>query len=101
MGARSGQSGVVEVQREREGPRGWQYDVVLSRGSGSSEHSVSLSWADHDHWSGGASPPSRVVEVVLGWLAEEHPEFAWPARFDVSTVRRWFPEVDETVGRGL
>jgi hypothetical protein len=101
MGQRSDQSGLVDVQRERESPRGWWYDVVLSRGPGATEHAVSLSWADHDHWSGGSVPPSRVVEMVLGWLAEEHPEFAWPARFDVATVRRWFPEVDEMVGRRL
>lgn len=91
----------IEVKRERETPRGWSYDVLLTRGESSSEHEVTLSWADHDYWSGGAVAPSRVVEAVLAWLAEEHPEFAWAVRFDAATVRRRFPEIDESLGRRL
>lgn len=91
----------IDVRHERETPRGWCYDVVLTRDGGASEHAVTLSWADHDHWTGGASAPSRLMELLLGWLSEEHPEFAWPARFDAATLRRWFPDVDETLGRRL
>lgn len=91
----------VDVRQERETLRGWTYEVVLTRGQGTSIHQVSLSWADHDYWSGGSLPPSRVIEAVLAWLADEHPEFAWTERFDASTVRRRFPGVDETLGRRL
>lgn len=92
---------LIELRRERETPGGWSYDVLRTHGDASSAHAVTLSWADHDHWSGGASPPSRVVESLLAWLADEHPEFEWPARFDASTIRRRFPGVDDTLGRRL
>lgn len=95
------QSTGIDVQRERETPRGWSYDVVRTASDAVSEHAVTLSWSDHDHWSGGACAPSRVVEMLLGWLAEEHPEFGWPARFDAAAIRRRFPDVDETLGRRL
>ena len=91
----------IDVRQEQETPRGWTYDVVLTRGQAATEHQVTLSWADHDYWSGGSIPPSRVLEAVLAWLADEHPEFAWAGHFDASTVRRRFPEIDETLGRRL
>jgi len=98
-GARHGVT--VEVRQEHETPTGWRYDVVRTQGDEASPHAVSLSWADHDHWSGGASAPSKVLEAVLGWLVDEHPEFAWPARFDASTVRRRFAEIEDGLGRRL
>lgn len=101
MGGQARQGVTIDVQTEHETPRGWTYQVIVTRGDGSTEHAVSLSWADHDHWSGGAVAPCRVVESVLAWLVDEHPEFAWPARFDASTLRRRFPDVDETLGRRL
>ena len=97
----AGASPVIDVQREREGARGWSYDVTLTRSEVASDHAVTLSWSDHDHWSGGAIPPSRVVERILAWLADEHPEVVWPQQFDVSTVRRRFPDLDETLGQRL
>ncbi len=77
---------------EREIDRGWAYDVVVNRPEGrSTEHVVTLSWADHDHWCGGASAPSRVAEAVVRYAATRR---ELPEEFDCSTVRRWFPDLD-------
>ncbi|MCA9287811.1 MAG: hypothetical protein KDA05_04455 [Phycisphaerales bacterium] len=91
----------IDLRRERETPRGWTYDVALTRGDATTAHDITLSWSDHDYWSGGARPPSSVLESVLAWLLAEHPEFQWPPRFDAASIRRRFPSLDESLGRSL
>ena len=95
------------IGTEREVDRGWEYEVALETSSSASTHLVRLDWRDHDHWSGGNAPPSRVIEVVLGVLADsreaasgQEPE-GLPERFDASTVRRWAPSLDQAVRKRL
>lgn len=84
----------VEVQTETESPRGWTYHVLVHRaGPSVSTHTVTLAWCDHDHWSGGRSAPSRVVQAVVEY-AITHAEQDLPPKFDASTVRRWNPKLD-------
>ena len=91
---------LIDVQDERETDKGWSYRVVVTRPSGeTSEHEVSLSWADHDYWSGGSVPPSRVVEALLRVLVEQPPEGGLPASFDAARARRWNHEIDDEVMR--
>ena len=87
---------VIEVHSEQETSRGWSYRVDIHRPGGpESSHEVTLAWVDHEHWCGGGIPPSRVVEALARFLLDREGEHPIPARFDASTVRRWFPEVDE------
>ncbi|MCA9298914.1 MAG: hypothetical protein KDA28_07600, partial [Phycisphaerales bacterium] len=60
-------------------------------------HLVSLSWVDHDHWSGGVCPPSKVVETLLEVLLDDPPVGGIPRRFDASSIRRLMPAIDESV----
>jgi hypothetical protein len=61
----------VEVRTEEETDHGWRYHVfVQPPGAPPVEHIVLLSWVDHEHWSGGRFPPSRVVERVVQLLIE-------------------------------
>ncbi|MCB9844763.1 MAG: hypothetical protein H6811_02085 [Phycisphaeraceae bacterium] len=86
---------MLEVGQETEVERGWEYQVVVARpGRAPSTHTVSLSWADHDHWSGGALPPSDVIRRVLEYVLERDPQREWPRRFDAATARRWCPRLD-------
>jgi hypothetical protein len=88
----------VDVISEAECERGWQYQVRLERPSGdSSDHTVRLDWAEHEHWCGGRCAPSRVVEVLLTLLLDREHEYEIPDRFDAATVRRWWPEVDQVM----
>ena len=91
----------IEVVTETEQPRGWEYRVAIERDSGArTEHTVTLSWADHEHWSGGRAAPSKVVEVLMGLLVEREREKKIPEKFDASTMRRVYPELDgEMQGR--
>jgi hypothetical protein len=84
----------VDVKIETERPGGWSYEVQVRHEDGrASEHLVRLSWADHDYWSGGASPPSRVVQAVLEYLVR-HFARPLPARFDAGKARWWAPGID-------
>jgi hypothetical protein len=89
----------ITVITEEETGRGWRYRIKVVRDSGeTSEHDVGLSWADHEHWCGGASAPSRVVEAVVRYLVDREAQRAVPARFDASTARRWWPDLDRELG---
>ncbi|MDX9912499.1 MAG: hypothetical protein RBS39_11765 [Phycisphaerales bacterium] len=86
----------MSIQREIETPRGWAYDVHIVRGSGPpTDHRVTMSWADHDHWSGGALPPSSVVQSLMEVLAERLRAHELPHNFDASTARRWVEGLDD------
>lgn len=90
----------VDVGAETETARGWSYAVrVVWMDDAESDHTVTLSWHDHDHWSGGAAAPSRVVGVLIRLAGDAIGREKLPARFDASTVRRWIPDLDEWVGR--
>lgn len=84
----------VEVKTEEETEHGWRYHVVIDRGQGPIEHIVLLSWVDHEHWSGGRFPPSRVIERLVAFLLDREDTRPLPPTFDAATARRWFPEVD-------
>ncbi len=97
----------VDIGQETETQAGWKYEVRLSRpGQGQTSHSVSLSWVDHDYWSGGRMPPSQVVEAVLRYALEHDGHQAggvaatWPTNFDAARIRRWFPRMDEELRLG-
>jgi hypothetical protein len=92
----------LEIGEEVEQPSGWAYRVARLDGTGqvSSTHTVRLSWVDHDQFSGGACRPSVVVEAVLDALIDAGFE-DWPAVFDLSTARRWVPELRAAVQERL
>lgn len=96
----------VHIHAEQETDRGWRYAVTLDRGNGQrTDHDVTLSWADHEHWCGGQLPPSRVIEAVLRLLAgregRDGVPATLPARFDAATARRWWPALDRELARAL
>jgi len=84
----------VRMGPESETDRGWRYFVTVERGEDSSEHTVSLSHHDYEHWCGGIEPPSRIAERGVRIAAETLGENL-PARFDLSQVRRLVERFDE------
>lgn len=91
-------SPTIEVLTEEETARGWSYRVAVSRPGGrGTEHTVTLAWVDHEHWCGGALPPSRVVESLMRLLAAREHERPIPPRFDAAAARRWFPDLDRAL----
>ena len=94
----------IQIITERETGHGWEHLVAVVREGGvRTEHTVRLSWADHEHWSGGRDAPSRVVETLMNLLVEREGAEGGrpvPERFDAATVRRWWAGVDGAMRGG-
>lgn len=82
----------IDIQTEEEVGRGWVYHALVEHAGQKTEHTVKLAWVDHELWSGGRVPPSKVIEALIAFVVDQKREL--PASFDAATVRRWFPEVD-------
>lgn len=82
----------VRVGAERALDGGWAYEIRIGRGTGERTLCVTLGWRDHDLWSGGASPPSRVVEQVVRYLLERR--VSLPEAFDAARARYLAPGID-------
>lgn len=84
----------VTVGVEREIPRGWEYHVAVALPGGAPrDHRVTLGFRDHDHWCGGAMPPSRVIQAVVEFLLARR--IPLPAAFDAAKARYWVPTFDD------
>jgi hypothetical protein len=95
----------VTVLQETPSQHGWEYRVLIEHADGSAfaiagptAHAVTLSFADHDYWSGGSVAPSRLIAQVLEY-ATEHLRVPLPRRFDAAKVRRWLPQLDSHLRR--
>lgn len=83
----------VRVLEETETRNGWRFLLAIDRPGPAREFDMTLSWVDHDHWTGGSTPPSVLASRLLSLLAERVPDL--PARFDAARARRWVPDIDE------
>ena len=85
----------VTIETELDTPSGWEFEVrVVQRGRGVRTLTLRMSWADFDHWSGGASPPSTVAQAVVELAIERKADAANLGDFDAAMLRRWFPGAD-------
>lgn len=88
----------IDVQTETENAHSkcWDYMVLVEHDSGATtEHRIRLSWLDHEHWSGGRVPPSKVVQTVVEQLIAHGMNGSLPEKFDAARARRWFPGIDQ------
>jgi len=92
----------VEAGEETETPHAWRYVLrVFWEGGRLTTHDATLRWADHDHWSGGTHPPSRVIEAAAHAAATALGPDSLPARFDASTLRRLVTDLDARIRERL
>lgn len=92
----------VEVLEETETPVGWSFRIAIHPVHDAplaepTVHTVTLSWVDHDHWTGGTTPPSVLVRRLLTVLAMNPPEQGIPAKFDAARVRRWVADLEDSL----
>lgn len=88
------------ITSEQEKPHGWTFEVTLRTPKGESQHSVTMSWRDHDYWCGGSIAPSRVACAVVEYLAI-HMQGEIPTKFDAATSRRWTPHIDKELAETM
>ncbi len=90
----------IDVKTEQDTPRGWTFIVAVGDGGRTSEHHVTLSWSDYDHWSRGRVAPQRVAAAVVAYAMEHGGAGALDEKFDCARVRRRWPQIDrELTGR--
>lgn len=91
----------IEITRETEQPGGWQFDCQMLDDDGSLQHvSLTLSWADYNHWSPhGGDQPQHVAAAVLTFLLTKMPPAELRQSFDASRARAQFPEADAEIPR--
>ena len=91
----------IEIGEEKEGESQWSYDVTVYDGGKAHAYQVTLSFQDYDHWSHGRVPPEQVVRAAFRFLLDREPASAILSKFDCSVIRRYFPEVDQQIGKYL
>jgi hypothetical protein len=72
------------------------FDVVVHEQKGESRHSVTISADDAARYSGSGLDPALCVEAAMTFLLDREPKESILGAFDISVIRRYFPEFDET-----
>jgi len=88
----------IELGPETESTQGWAYEGTRVFDQGRLHTlSVHLSFADYDHWSRGAHPPSRVAERAIAIALTHLAPNDLSDRIDCSTLRRRIQGIDEAM----
>jgi hypothetical protein len=82
----------VEVRCAIEG-NGYRCAVDVSDAAGTSHHLVRVSRTDFDRWRRGRSP-EQLVRDSFGFLLERESKDSILREFDLSMIKRYFPEYD-------
>jgi hypothetical protein len=89
----------IEVQGvgEEEGRK--RFVVTVSKAGDTSTHHVTLSREDYERWGTNDSDPTGFIRRCFEFLLEREPKESILSRFDVSVIRRYFPEFDREIQR--
>jgi len=78
--------------------RGWECQVEVTEGGGSSRHRVRLSVDDLEHW---GQLPSETPESLVGrafeFLLAREPAAQILKTFELADIQRYFPEFDAEI----
>jgi hypothetical protein len=89
----------VEVTAAMVGD-GWDCTVTVRDGS-ETHHRVRVSRADLARLASGASDPVNLVEASFGFLLEREPKESILREFDLTVIRRYFPDYEREIGHRL
>jgi hypothetical protein len=99
---RSRQTWTLSMRRDRaitvaaDPARVLTFDVVVREQRGESRHRVTISADDAARYSGSCLDPAHCVEAAMAFLLDREPKESILGAFDISVIRRYFPEFDET-----
>ena len=82
----------VEVRCATEG-EGYRCEVAVSDGGSTSHHVVRVSANDFERWAKGRSV-EELVSDSFGFLLAREPKDSILEAFDLSVIKRYFPEYD-------
>ena len=75
--------------------RALTFDVVVRDRLGQSRHRVTMRADDAGLWAKLGADPSRCVEAAMRFLLDREPKESILSAFDMSVIRRYFPEFDD------
>ncbi len=75
--------------------RAQTFDVVVRDALSESRHRVTVSDEDSARFSALGADPRRAVEAAMAFLLDREPKESILGAFDISVIRRYFPEFDE------
>jgi hypothetical protein len=91
---------MIEVRRISEGDP-LAFEVVVREGDGETRHHVTMGRATCDRLTAGRHTPESCLEGAFRFLLDREPKEAILARFDVTTIARFFPEFERELPRYL
>ena len=77
------------------------FDVVVRDASGESRHRVTIEAGDAARWGKLGAEPSHCVEAAMRFLLDREPKESILGAFDISVIRRYFPDFDDAFSRYL
>ena len=75
--------------------RALTFDVVVRDARSESRHRVTMQADDAARWAKLGAEPARCVEAAMRFLLDREPKESILAAFDMSVIRRYFPEFDD------
>jgi hypothetical protein len=77
------------------------FAVVVDDGAGERHYEVTMSCADHARLGGDTHRPEAVIDAAFRFLLDREPKEAILARFDITTISRYFPEFERELPKYL
>jgi hypothetical protein len=78
-----------------------RFAVVVREGVGQSRHEVTLSEVHYRRLAAGRQSPEECIEAAFRFLLDRERKESILARFDVTTISRYFPEFEHELPRYL
>jgi hypothetical protein len=89
----------AEIQVEQLGDGEFRVRVV--EGASESAHRVTLKPEDYSRLAAGKVEPQELVRRSFEFLLENEPKESILSRFDLSVIRRYFPQFEREIKRRL
>jgi hypothetical protein len=75
--------------------RALTFDIVVRDARGESRHRVTIEADEARRWAELGAKPSHCVEAAMRFLIDHEPKESILSAFDISVIRRYFPEFDD------
>ena len=87
----------IEVEKRD----GTHFRVLVIEAGSETSHEVTVNPADLAKLAGQSASPEELIRKSFEFLLEREPKESILARFDLSVIRRYFPEYDREIKRTL
>ena len=86
---------MAEISVTRESAE--RFHVTIREGDASTEHTVTLTSADHERLGDGHRSPEEVVRAAFEFLLEREPKESILSSFDLTVIGHFFPEFERRI----